>query len=449
MVNTLFLPELREMLATGNAQEMAEFCTALHPARTADFMAGLNDDELWQVLAHADIATQVDVFTYIENHRQIAILESQNREQLAQLVAQLSPDDRVDLLQEVDEGVLDDILQRMPVEERRDFLRLSQYPEGTAGAVMTTDFAKLPETLTVRQAMEEISRQSEDYETIYYLYVVDDEDHLRGLVSARQLLTSMRNPDRLLSEIMETDLIAVRVSDDQEDVANHVARMDLLAIPVVGPERRILGIITHDDVIDVMNEEATEDAHRSGAVDPLDETYLQTSVFTLTWKRGIWLAVLFFFALVTAFALQRFEEPFTTWAWLVPFIPLVISSGGNSGSQSATLVITAMTGGEVESSDYPTVIRRETVVSLLLGAFLSLIGFLVAIFIAPSKTDALVIPLTLLSVIVVGCFFGASLPLLFKRLGLDPAMMSNPFVAGLVDILGIVIYVNIAVLVMG
>ena len=182
MVNTLFLPELREMLATSNAQEMAEFCTALHPSRTADFMAGLNDDELWQVLSHADIATQVDVFTYIEDHRQIAILESQDREQLAQLVAQLSPDDRVDLLQGVDESVLDDILQRMPVEERRDFLRLSQYPEGTAGAVMTTDFAKLSETLTVRQAMEEISRQSEDYETIYYLYVVDDEDHLLSLI---------------------------------------------------------------------------------------------------------------------------------------------------------------------------------------------------------------------------------------------------------------------------
>lgn len=450
MVNTLFLPELREMLATGNAQEMAEFCTALHPARTADFMAGLNDDELWQVLAHADIATQVDVFTYIENHRQIAILESQDREQLAQLVAQLSPDDRVDLLQEVDEGVLDDILQRMPVEERRDFLRLSQYPEGTAGAVMTTDFAKLPESLTVRQAMEEISRQSEDYETIYYLYVVDDEDHLRGLVSARQLLTSMRNPDRLLSEIMETDLIAVRVSDDQEDVANHVARMDLLAIPVVGPERRILGIITHDDVIDVMNEEATEDAHRSGAVDPLDETYLQTSVFTLTWKRGIWLAVLFFFALVTAFALQRFEEPFTTWAWLVPFIPLVISSGGNSGSQSATLIITALSRGHITIQDYRRVMIRELKMGLLLGGGLAVMGFLVCFFFVPNDQAlgpyaTLVVPLTLLLVVMCGTLTGSVLPLVFEKLGWDPAMMSNPFVAGIVDILGILIYVTVAV----
>ncbi|MDA8563724.1 magnesium transporter [Mariniblastus sp.] len=450
MVNTLFLPELREMLATGNDQEMAEFCTALHPARTADFMVGLTNDEMWQVLVHADIATQVDVFSYVEPHRQIKILETQDREQLAKLVAELSPDDRVDLLQGVDEVVLNDILQRMPVEERRDFLRLSQYPEGTAGAVMTTDFAKLPETLTVRQAMEEISRQSEEYETIYYLYIVDDEDHLRGLVSARQLLTSTRNPDCLLSDIMETDLIAVRVADDQEDVANHVARMDLLAIPVVDPERRILGIITHDDVIDVMREEATEDAHRSAAVDPLDESYLQTSVLTLTWKRGIWLAVLFFFALMTAFALQHYEQPFETWAWLVPFIPLVISSGGNSGSQSATLIITALSRGHITLKDYRRVMIRELQMGLLLGGGLALMGFLVCAFFVPSDQAlgpyaTLVVPLTLLLVVICGTLTGSVLPLVFEKLGWDPAMMSNPFVAGIVDILGILIYVTVAV----
>ena len=450
MVNTLFLPELREMLATGNDQEMAEFCTALHPARTADFMLGLTNDEMWQVLVHADISTQVDVFSYIKPHRQIEILETQDREQLAKLVAELSPDDRVDLLQGVDEVVLDDILQRMPTEERRDFLRLSQYPEGTAGAVMTTDFAKLPETLTVQQAMEAIGRQSEEYETIYYLYIVDDEDHLRGLVSARQLLTSTRNPGRLLSDIMETDLIAVRVTDDQEDVANHVARMDLLAIPVVDPERRILGIITHDDVIDVMREEATEDAHRSAAVDPLDESYLQTSVFTLTWKRGIWLAVLFFFALMTAFALQRFEEPFETWAWLVPFIPLVISSGGNSGSQSATLIITALSRGHITLQDYRRVMIRELKMGLLLGGGLALMGFLACFLFVPTDQPlgpyaTLVVPITLLLVVVCGTMTGSVLPLVFEKLGWDPAMMSNPFVAGIVDILGILIYVTVAI----
>ena len=172
-----------------------------------------------------------------------------------------------------------DRLDLLPVEERRDFQRLSQYPEGTAGAVMTTEVAKLAESLTIREALNEVARQSEDYETIYYLYVVDAEDHLRGLVSARQLLTGMKSPETTLAEIMDTDLVTADVLEDQEDVANKVARMDLLAIPVVDNQHKMLGIITHDDVIDVVREEATEDAHRIGAVDPLDESYLRTSLF--------------------------------------------------------------------------------------------------------------------------------------------------------------------------
>jgi magnesium transporter len=327
---------------------------------------------------------------------------------------------------------------------------LSQYPESTAGAVMTTDFAKLPETLTVREAIDEISRQAEGYETIYYLYIVDEEDHLRGLVSARQLLTETRKPETRLSDIMETDLIAALVDDDQEEVANKVARMDLLAIPVVDPERRMLGIITHDDVIDVVQEEATEDAYRSAAVDPLDETYLQTSVFTLTWKRGIWLAVLFFFALMTAFALQHYEKPFEQWAWLVPFIPLVISSGGNSGSQSATLIITALSRGHITLRDYRRVMIREIKMGMLLGSGLALMGFLVCFLFVPDDAGlgpyaTLVVPLTLLLVVLCGTLTGSVLPLLFESLGWDPAMMSNPFVAGIVDILGILIYVTVAV----
>ncbi len=450
MVNTLFLPELREMLASGNADEMAEFCTALHPSRTADFMEGLDNHELWGVLVNADVATQVDIFCYFPHHRQVELIESQNQDQLAALIAGLSPDDRVDLLQDVDEGVVSDILPLMPVEERRDYLRLSQYPESTAGAVMTTDFAKLPETLTVREAIDEISRQAEGYETIYYLYIVDEEDHLRGLVSARQLLTETRKPETRLSDIMETDLIAALVDDDQEEVANKVARMDLLAIPVVDPERRMLGIITHDDVIDVVQEEATEDAYRSAAVDPLDETYLQTSVFTLTWKRGIWLAVLFFFALMTAFALQHYEKPFEQWAWLVPFIPLVISSGGNSGSQSATLIITALSRGHITLRDYRRVMIREIKMGMLLGSGLALMGFLVCFLFVPDDAGlgpyaTLVVPLTLLLVVLCGTLTGSVLPLLFESLGWDPAMMSNPFVAGIVDILGILIYVTVAV----
>ncbi len=452
MINTLFLPELQEMLAVGNEAELREFCSALHPARTAEFMEGLTPEEAWKVLSHAEIETKVDIFSFFSHEMQYQLLVSQNRDEVARMVAEIAPDDRVDILQNLQPEVLADLLERLPVDERRDFLRLSQYEEGTAGAVMTTEFAKFSEHLTIREALNEVGRVAEEYETIYYLFIVDSEDHLRGVVSARQLLVGMRHPETRLSEIMETDLVTADVYEDQEDVANKVARLDVLAIPVVDEQHTMLGIITHDDVIDVVREEATEDAHRIAAVDPLDETYLRTSIFTLSWKRGMWLGILFFFALVAAIALDQYEAPFKAWVWLVPFIPLVISSGGNSGSQSATLIITALSRGHITVADWSKIVARELSMGLLLGGFLAILGFAVSFFFddVPSLSSAaLIVPITLLLVVICGTLLGSVLPLLFERIGLDPAMMSNPFVAGIVDILGIVIYINIARLLLG
>lgn len=447
MINTLYLPELRELLAENNEAELRDFCSALSPARVAEFMEGLDADETWAVLQFADPETRAEIFTYLKHDKQANILAKREIEPVAEIVAELPPDDRVDLLQEVGQKRLEALLQEIPADERRDYLRLSQYPEGTAGAKMTTEVAKLSENLTIREAVDEIGQQAEDYETIYYLYIVDQEDHLRGLVSARQLLENMKTPQTKLADIMETDIITVDVMDDQEEVANKVARLDVLAIPVVDHQHQMLGIITHDDVIDVVRMEATEDAHRSAAVDPLDYSYLRTSLFTLSWKRGIWLAVLFFFALLTAITLEEYEEPFKKWVWLVPFIPLVISSGGNSGSQSATLIITALSRGHITLGDWARVILRELMMGLVLGFVLGLFGWCVAHFFVPESMGPLaiyVVPVTLLFVVVCGTLTGSILPLVFERLGWDPAMMSNPFVAGIIDILGIVIYVNVA-----
>ncbi len=448
MINTLYLPELREMLAENDAEELRGFCTAIHPARAAEFMEGLSAHEMWQVLRHAPVACQVEIFSYLGHDRQLEILENESPDELAPMVAELPPDDRADILSDLDQEVLDALLARLPAEERRDFLRLSQYPEGTAGAVMTTEFVKLSGSLTIREAIEEIGRQSEQYETIYYLYIVDEDDRLLGVVSARQLLAGMKRPNTRLSEIMETDLITCGPMDDQEEVANKVAKLDLLAIPVVDASRKMLGIITHDDIIDVVRQEATEDAHRIAAVEPLDSTYLRTSIFTLTWKRGIWLMILFFFALLTAFALERYESNLAKWVWLVPFIPLVISSGGNTGSQSATLIITALSRGHIQLTDWYRIIVRELCMGLLLGAGLGLLGLAVTFFFSdvPNLYAALVLPLTLLFVVMAGTLTGSILPLVFERLGWDPALMSNPFVAGIIDIVGIVIYMNVAIM---
>lgn len=444
MVNTLLLPELREMLAEGNVAELGEFCTALNAGRTAEFMEGLGDDEAWQVLRHAEVARRAEIFSHFPYERQVSLLGRQDAQEIAELLEEMASDDRVDLLQDLADERVDEILPLLPVADRRDIQRLRAYPDGTAGALMTTEMAKLDEKLTVRQALDELASQSEFLETIYYLFIVGEHDQLRGVVSARQLVSALRSPETPLKDLVETDVVTALTTEDQESVAAKVERFNLLAIPVVDEARHLVGIITHDDIIDVVREELNADAQQMAAISPLDSDFLTVNLFTLSWKRGGWLAILFFTALFTAFALKFYELELNKYAWLAWFIPLIISSGGNSGSQSATLVITGMTSGSLQLRNWRTVMTRELLVSMMLGGFVAASGMLVAMMVAPSVRDALVIPITLFFVVICGCFCGASLPMVFKRLGLDPALMSNPFVAGIVDILGIVIYLNVA-----
>ncbi|MEM7474479.1 MAG: magnesium transporter [Planctomycetota bacterium] len=448
MVNTLFLPELREMLAENNAVELREFCTALHPARTAEFMEGLERHEAWLVLQHAEPTLRAEIFSFFEPDRQQALLEKEVEDQVAELVAAIPADDAVDLLGEIGKERVDSILALMPQPDRRDIRRLQTFEEGTAGSIMTTEAARLDEQLTVREALEQLSSQSEGLETIYYIYVVDDTNHLRGVLSTRMLVSSFGKPETTVGELMDTDILTVNATDDQEEVAQIVAKYDLLAIPVVDEQRHMLGIITHDDVIDVVLEEATEDVQRIAAVEPLEDSYVRTSVLTLAWKRGLWLGILFFCALLTAFALRYYEDDFETYAWLVLFIPLVIGSGGNSGAQTSTLIIAAMATGDIDEEDWFRTVSRELATGVLLGLFLAALSYPPAVLLAPSAMAALVLPATIILVVLCGTFSGSILPLIFRKLGWDPALMSNPFVAGINDILGIVIYVGIARLIL-
>ncbi len=461
-LNTLYLPELREMIATSDQVGMREFTDAIHPARVAEFMEGLDARETWQVLRSADLDRQAEVFGFIEEDKQIGLVEAVTQENeaesISQLVSELPADDRVDLLNSVDESIVEILLPLFEQEDRRETLRLRGFPEGTAGSVMTTEVARLSEDLTVAEALKEISRQAEDLETVYYNYVVDEDDRLIGLLSARQLVTHYLKSDTLIADLMQRDVVTVRAMDDQEAVADKVATYDFLAIPVVDDNRRLLGIITHDDIIDVFRAEATEDALLAGAVAPLEEGYLRTHWFTLVCNRLLWLSVLFVAALLTALALRSYEADFQKVSWLVLFIPLVISSGGNSGSQSATLVIRGLTDGQVSLSDWGRVLRRELVMGLCLGGALAIAGFGSAWFLTQSTTEetnsaiaiptlqeVAVIPITLVLVVVCGTLLGGALPLLFQKMGLDPALMSNPFVAGIIDIAGIIIYMNVAI----
>lgn len=451
MINTLYLPELREMLATDDDAGLREFCTALHPGMIAEFMEGLTGSETWAVLQHADPPLRAEIYSYLEQSKQIEICETQDRDEIAALIGDLPPDDRVDLLTEVAPSTVAELMPLVSVEDRRDIRRLSAYPEGTAGAVMTTAFARVREDFTARQALDEVVRQAADLETIYYVYVVDEASHLQGVVSSRQLFSAMRRPETPVRDLMEREVLTVLATDDQEDVAQKVARFDFMAIPVVDEERHIVGIITHDDVIDVMVEEATEDAHRMGGIAPIAEDILEASFATIWRKRALWLSVLFVAELFTFSALAQFEHAIAAIVALSLFVPLCISTGGNSGSQAATLITRALALGQVTTRDWFRVFRHEIFMGLSLGLTLGAIAFVRAALTPQSVLGnadrwmlACVIAQAVALICLWGTLVGSMLPLVFKRLGIDPGIASSPFVATFVDVTGILIYFSIA-----
>jgi|LakMenEpi03Aug12_release.lakeMendotaPanAssembly.Ray.scaffolds.fasta_scaffold191581_1 magnesium transporter len=442
--NPLLIPELRVMLAEGDTAGLREVAAELHPATVAEFSEGLDDRELWQLLDAVPVERQAEIFPYYPMARQVELVKAADRPHLGQLLEWMAADNRDDLLRELDPEFVEEILPLVAKAERHDIRMLLSCPEDSAGALMTTEYASLPADITAGEAVARLRSQAPDSESIYYIYVLDAERHLVGFVSLRDLI--LAKPTALVSDLMQRDPISVRVEEPREQVVEKLARFDFLAIPVVDENNRLVGIVTHDDVLDAVRQDATDDAQRIAAVTPLGESYLEAALVTMTWKRGVWLAILFATAAVTAMVMAR--TPLTHHAWLVAFIPLVIASGGNSGNQSATLVITALSSGDCKLSDWRRILKREVVLGLLLGALLAMPGYLLALVYAPTPLQALVIPFTILGVVMLGSLVGSILPLLFRSLGLDPALMSNPFVSAIVDIVGIVLYTTIALLVL-
>ena len=372
--NPILLPELRFMLAEGDTAGLREVAEELHPATVAEFSTGLTDLELWQVLAALPVERQADIFPYYELSRQVELVAVADRQTLGQLLESMAPDSRVELLRELEPELVEEILPLVAKAERHDIRMLLSCPENSAGALMTTEYASLPADITAGEAIARLRSQAPNSESIYYIYVLDAERKLLGLISLRDLI--LARPTALVADLMQTDIISVLVEEPQEEVVQKLARFDFLAIPVVDDQNRLVGIITHDDVLDAVRQDATDEAQRIAAVAPLGESYLQAGLATMTWKRGGWLTILFATAAVTTTVLAR--RP-TTAPWLIDFIPLVMASGGNSGSQSATLVITAMSTGDCRLSDWPQILRREFMLGLLLGLLLAVPGYLVAL----------------------------------------------------------------------
>jgi magnesium transporter len=380
MSHPLFTPEVRLMLEKNDVESMRTFCEELHPATVAEALSEdfFTVEDVWRFLCSTDITHQAAIFAYFPLEWQVKLVEGTGRPHMARLIEQMSHDDRADLLRRLPQPVAEGLLRLVDEADRRDIAMLAKYDENTAGALMTTDYAWLPANISVEEAIDRLRLQAPNSETIYYLYVVDEQRRLLGVVSLRELILAPRRAP--IREIMDTNPVTVRVSDDREKVAHVLSEYDLLAVPVLDAESRLVGIVTYDDAIDVVVSEATEDVHRMGGVDPLAVDYLEAS-FALIWrKRAVWLSCLFLAELFTFTALSYFEDAIAAVVVLSLFVPLCISTGGNSGSQAATLITRAMALGQVTNRDWLRVLRHEVIMGVVLGLTLGVIGFVRASF---------------------------------------------------------------------
>ncbi|MEX2091067.1 MAG: magnesium transporter [Pirellulales bacterium] len=450
MSNLLVLPDLREMIAENDDVGLAQVVTELHPATIADFSEGLTVEETWQLLDHAPVARQADVLSFFPPAKQIEMVTGAGRHLISKLLEAMPHDDRVEMLRQLDPEVVEDLLPLVAKADREDIRRLLSYPEASAGAMMTTDYAWLPRDLTVAQAIEDLRKQASDKETIYYIYVLDENRRMLGFVSLRHLI--LAKPTAKVADIMQTEVISVRVDADREEVVKLLQRYDFLAIPVLDEQHRLVGIITHDDAIDVVVEEATEDALHQAGVASLDENYIDAPFRTIWQKRAFYLAGFFVAeAVLVTSAMNHFEAAISTIVVLASFIPLCISTGGNSGAQAATLITRALAVGDVTLKDWWRILKHELWMGLALGATVGVVGFLFATLTRASVLEgvnrwmlALVIGQSVACICLWGTVLGSMLPLLFKRAGIDPGYASSPFVATLVDATGIIIYFTFA-----
>jgi len=445
-------PDLQDAIALG-PEAVREAVSEIHAEDIAELLEDLSAREAITLVRALPNETAADVVERLSAPRQVLIFNAIDTGRAVELLSEMDPDDRVDLLQELEEDdarVLLAALERREPEVAEEVRELVQYEPETAGGLMTTEFAALPPETKVWEAMAAARQFGRDVaEMLYYIYVCRPSGELLGVVSLRDLILS--EPGQALSEIMTENVLYVSAFDEQEKVAHAIARYDLGALPVVDQMSRMLGVVTIDDVVDVVIEEATKDAQKMGGVVPLEDSYFQTGWTELVWKRGSWLVLLFLAQLLTATVIRNNRHILEATVELVIFIPLIMSTGGNAGSQSASLIIRAMTLGELKPEDWARVLARELVIGLSLGIILGLMGFTRGLIsgetVAPAAI-ATAVGMSVLAIVTMSTIIGSLLPLLIRRAGLDPAASSTPFIASIVDIMGLLVYFGVAHLVL-
>jgi len=453
-IAALLAPDILAMLDEAPANVTAE-TEEMHPADLADVVEALPRERMVAFLAVLPRERAADVLEYLDEDLRTELLEEMTAAQAAALVTQMTPDDRADALEELEEERADEILSAIPIEARQETERLLAYEPETAGGLMTTEFVSVPMAMTVEEALVSVRTVARNgrREAMYSVYATDAEGRVQGVLSLRELLAAPEGSK--VSDIAWSEVVSVPPTADREEVARKTTNYDLVAVPVVNDNGQIIGVVTVDDVIDAIQKEQTEDVQKFGGMEALDVPYMQIGFLGMIRKRAGWLCVLLLGEMLTAAAMGYYEAEISHAVVLALFVPLIISSGGNSGSQATSLIIRALALQEIQLKDWWRVALREIPSALMLGAILGAIGFArVMVWHELGLYDygehairiALTVGLALVGVVTFGSLTGSMLPFLLKRVGFDPASSSAPFVATLVDVTGLIIYFNVAFL---
>ena len=442
------MDEIRELLETKQYTRLRQKLSELYDADIAAVLEEIPKEDIIKVFRILPKDKAADVFAYLEVEHQQSIITSLSERDAAAIINNMMADDAADLFEEMPSNVVRRLLDTANPDARDVINHLLKYPESSAGRIMTVEYVDLKEALTVSQALERVRKLGMDSETINTLYVLDKGRKLLGSLSLRKLLIA--DPEVTVGEIMQENVISVNTLEDQEEVAKQFKKYDFTAMPVVDNENRLVGIITVDDIVDIMEEEVTEDIEKMAAIVPSDKSYMKTGIFE-TWKKRIpWLLLLMVSATFTGSIISKFEDALSACVVLTTFIPMLMDTGGNAGGQASVTVIRGLSLEEIDFKDFFRVVWKEARVALLCGLTLAVCNFGKLLLVdRVTVMVAMVVCLTLVVAVFVAKIIGCTLPMLAKKVGFDPAVMASPFITTIVDALSLIVYFQIATNILG
>lgn len=453
MAEQINLDEMRnnvnELLDSREFGRIRVLFTAMEPADIAELLGEIDEQRLPILFRILPKELAAETFVEMDSDEQELLINAFSERELHDVVEELFVDDAVDIIEEMPANVVKRILRHTDSEMRNSINEILQYPKDSAGSIMTTEYVSLKKDMTVSEAFDRIRRTGVDKETIYTCYVTDTDRKLIGLVTVKELLLSPYNT--VINTIMEKNIISVETLDDKEEVANMFDKYDFMSLPVVDKENRLVGIVTFDDAIDVIQEENTEDIQKMGALQPIEETYLKTPVWRHAKNRIVWLLLLMLSATITGSIIENYEAAFTALPILVAFIPMLMDTGGNCGAQSSTMIIRGLALDEITPKDIMKIMFKEIRIAVVVGLILAAVNTL-RIYIMYSGQDPLflsaVTGLSLIATVVIAKMLGGVLPILAKLCKLDPALMASPLITTIVDTCSVIIFFNIALWIM-